>query len=43
MYAEAPDIRPGLATVIHRCLARDPEKRFPNARSMRQALLPFVK
>jgi serine/threonine-protein kinase len=38
-----PKIRPGLATVIHRCLARDPAKRLPNARAMRQALLPFAK
>jgi serine/threonine-protein kinase len=38
-----PDIRPGLATVIHRSLARNPAKRFPNARAMRQALLPFAK
>ncbi len=38
-----PNIRPGLATVIHRSLARDPAKRFPNARAMRQALLPFAK
>ena len=38
-----PNIRPGLATVIHRSLARNPEKRFPNARAMRQALLPFAK
>lgn len=38
-----PDIRPGLATVIHRSLARNPAKRFPNAKAMRQALLPFAK
>ena len=40
--ARRSDIRPGLSTVIHRALVREPSKRFPTARAMRQALLPFA-
>ncbi len=36
-----PDIHPGLAEVIEKCLARDPKVRFPDATSMRRALKPF--
>lgn len=36
-------IRPGLAAAIHRGLSREPARRYPNARAMRQALLPFIK
>jgi serine/threonine-protein kinase len=39
--ARRPDIPPALAKVIHRALARRQEDRFPDAESMRQALLPF--
>ncbi len=35
------DISPALAAVIERCLARDPEERYPNAGAMRDALKPF--
>jgi eukaryotic-like serine/threonine-protein kinase len=35
------DISPGLASVIETCLARDPKTRYPDAKSMRQALKPF--
>ncbi len=35
------DITPALAAVIERCLARDPEARYPNAAAMREALKPF--
>jgi len=34
-------IPPGLAHVAERALERDPEQRWPNAASMRDALLPF--
>jgi eukaryotic-like serine/threonine-protein kinase len=35
------DVSPALAEVIEKCLARDPKIRFPDAKSMRQALKPF--
>jgi serine/threonine-protein kinase len=35
------DIPRDLAIVIHRSLAKNPEKRFPDVRAMRLALLPF--
>jgi serine/threonine-protein kinase len=35
------DIPPELAAVIAKCLARDPEERYPDATSMRRALKPF--
>ncbi|WP_165251757.1 FHA domain-containing serine/threonine-protein kinase [Paludisphaera soli] len=35
------DVPPGLAAVVGRCLARDPDERFPDATSMRRALKPF--
>jgi serine/threonine protein kinase len=36
-----PDVPESLAKVLHRCLARDPKERYPNAAAMRQALRPF--
>src|SRR4051812_29821280 len=36
-----PDIPDGLAAVLERCLARDPNHRYPTATAMRQALRPF--
>ncbi len=36
-----PNVPPGLATVIGKCLARDPKERFPDASTMRRALKPF--
>jgi serine/threonine-protein kinase len=36
-----PEVVPELAAILERCLARDPVKRFNNARGMRQALRPF--
>jgi serine/threonine-protein kinase len=36
-----PDIPAGLADVITRSLAREPEQRFANAKDMRRALVPF--
>jgi eukaryotic-like serine/threonine-protein kinase len=36
-----PDVPQGLAAVIHRSLARESTERFPDAESMRQALLPW--
>src|SRR5436309_1530144 len=35
------DVPKALADVIEKCLARDPEDRFPDATSMRRALKPF--
>jgi eukaryotic-like serine/threonine-protein kinase len=36
-----PDVSPGLADVIGKCLARDAKARYPDATSMRRALKPF--
>ncbi|APW61075.1 FHA domain-containing serine/threonine-protein kinase [Paludisphaera borealis] len=36
-----PDIPVGLATVISKCLTREPSERYPDASSMRRALKPF--
>jgi serine/threonine-protein kinase len=36
-----PDIAPGLAHVVDRALARDPDDRWPTAAAMRDALTPF--
>jgi Serine/threonine protein kinase len=36
-----PDIAPGLAHVVDRALARNPDDRWPNAAAMRDALAPF--
>ncbi len=36
-----PHLAPGLAHVVDRALARDPDQRWPNAAAMRDALAPF--
>jgi serine/threonine-protein kinase len=36
-----PDLPEELANAIHRALAREPEKRFPDVKAMRQALVRF--
>jgi serine/threonine-protein kinase len=36
------DLPEELATVIHRALAREPGRRFPNVKALRKALLPFL-
>ena len=36
-----PEVPDGLADVLERCLARDPNDRYPTASAMRQALRPF--
>jgi serine/threonine-protein kinase len=36
-----PELPQVLAAVIHRALARDPARRFPDVRAFRRALLPF--
>jgi eukaryotic-like serine/threonine-protein kinase len=41
ILSRRPDLPGPLAQVIHRALAREPADRFPDARSMRLALLPF--
>ncbi len=38
-----PDLPGELCAVIHRALARHPVDRFPDARAMRRALLPFAR
>jgi serine/threonine-protein kinase len=38
-----PDLPEGLAAVVHRSLARDPNARFKDVREMRRALVPFGK
>jgi hypothetical protein len=40
--ARRQEIPAGLADVIHRALAREPEERFPTVREMRQGLLPYA-
>jgi serine/threonine-protein kinase len=35
------DVSAGLATVLERCLARNPKDRYPTAAAMRKALRPF--
>jgi serine/threonine-protein kinase len=37
-----PDLPEGLAAIIHRALARDPQARYPKVRALRRALLPFA-
>ena len=36
-----PDVPAALAKVLEKCLARDPNDRYPTAVAMRQALRPF--
>ena len=36
-----PDVPAGLAAVLKKCLARDPEDRYPTASALRQALREF--
>ena len=43
IHTRRPDLPAGLAAVIHRALARDPQARYPNVREMRRALLPFAR
>lgn len=37
-----PDLPPGFANVVHRCLEKDPATRFGSAAELAYALLPFV-
>lgn len=37
-----PDLPPGLAQLVDHALAANPEERWPDARSFREALLPFL-
>jgi eukaryotic-like serine/threonine-protein kinase len=43
ILSRRPDLPEPLAQIIHRSLVRDPSGRFPGAREMRNALLPFAK
>ena len=36
-----PDVPPGLAAVVERCLQKDREKRFPDVNALRDAMAPF--
>jgi serine/threonine-protein kinase len=38
-----PDLPEGLAEIIHRSLAREPQARFANVKEMRRALTPFAR
>jgi serine/threonine-protein kinase len=40
IQARRPDLSGELAAIIHRALAREPAKRFPNVQAMSKALLP---
>ncbi len=40
LHSVVPQAPPELATVIDRCLARDPAARFPDARNLRLAIAP---
>jgi serine/threonine-protein kinase len=40
--ARRADLPAPLADIIDRCLAREPEDRFPDAQSFRDALIPFL-
>ncbi len=41
VHSVRPDLAPGLAHVIDRALERNPDDRWPNAATMRDALAPF--
>jgi serine/threonine-protein kinase len=41
ILSRKPDLPEGLAAVVHRSLARDPNARFKDVREMRRALVPF--
>lgn len=38
-----PEVGDDLAAVVHRCLAKDPDARFADARALAEALAPFAK
>ena len=37
-----PDLPEGLAKIIHRSLAREPQARFADVKEMRRSLIPFA-
>src|SRR5262249_9568136 len=37
-----PDVPPGLAQLVQRCLERDPDRRVQNVAALARALLPFA-
>jgi eukaryotic-like serine/threonine-protein kinase len=37
-----PDLSPGLEAVIHRCLEKDPDRRFAKVSELARALMPFA-
>jgi serine/threonine-protein kinase len=42
VLARRPDLEPGLAAVVERCLQRDATRRFPSVADLSVALLPFA-
>lgn len=42
LASAAPDVPPGLAQVVDRCLAKQKDARFPDATSLLRALEPFL-
>ncbi|MBL4685406.1 MAG: protein kinase, partial [Nannocystaceae bacterium] len=38
----APDVSPDLAAIVDRCLARDPDERYPSARALQAALAAYL-
>lgn len=42
VHGAVPDLNPALARVVDRALTSNPDHRWPDARSFRDALLPFV-
>jgi serine/threonine-protein kinase len=43
LLERAPGLPPALAKTVHQALSKDPQKRFPSARAMWNALAPFAR